>query len=136
MSAWIQKKSALFISIIEFTNNNSEKVIKKLIPNKRRRHDVINAHMLKLCSRSTSLQLMISFCFRNGMSLLNGKKKKVVSVHNKCDKKTLKDYWPISLLPICVNFYERLLHSEMQELFTESNLTPMTYICHLMNVTK
>ena len=80
------------MSIIEFTNNNSEKIIKKLISNKERRHDVINVHMLKLCGRSTSLQLMISFFFRNGMSLLNGKKKKVVSVHNKCDKKTLKNY--------------------------------------------
>ena len=133
MSTWIRKKSALFISIIEFTNNNFEK---KLIPNKERRNHMVNVHMLRICGSSTSLQFMLSFCFKNSMSLLNGKKKKVVSVHNKCDKQTLKNYWPISLLPICGKIFERLLHNEMHGLFTESNLTPMTYISNLMKVTK
>ena len=136
MSAWIRKKSTLFISINEFTNNNFEKIIKKLIPNKERRNHMVNVHMLRICGSSTSLQFMLSFCFKNSMSLLNGKKKKVVSVHNKCDKQTLKNYWPISLLPICGKIFERLLHNEMHELFTESNLTPMTYISNLMKVTK
>ena len=136
MSTWIRKKSALFISIIEFTNNNFEKIIKKLIPNKERRNHMVNVHMWRICGSSTSLQFMLSFCLKNGMSLLNGKKQKVVSVHNKCDKQTLKNYWPISLLPICGKMFERLLHNEMHELFTESNLTPMTYISNLMKVTK
>ena len=82
--------------------------------------------MLKICGSSTSksLQLMISSCFKNGMSPLNGKKKKIVPVHNKSDRQTLKNYWPISLLPICEKMFERLLHNEMHEFFTEGNLTP------------
>ena len=136
MYAWIRNKGALFISIIDFTNNNFEKIIKELIPNKERRNHMVNVHMLRICGSSTSLQFMLSFFFKNSMSLLNGKKKKVVSAHEKYDKQTLKNYWPISLFPICGKIFERLLHNEMHELFTESNLTPMTYISNLMKVTK
>ena len=41
---------------------------------------------------------------------VNGKKANVVPVHKKGDRKTLKNYRPISLLPICGKIFERLIH--------------------------
>ena len=38
------------------------------------------------------------------------------------NKQSLKNYRPISLLPICSKIFERLIYNEMFTLFTESNL--------------
>ena len=46
----------------------------------------------------------------------------VVSVHKKGDKHILKNYRPISLLPIAGKIFERLLHDRMFEFFIENNL--------------
>ena len=46
----------------------------------------------------------------------------MVSVHKKGDKQILKNYRPISLLPITGKMLERLLYDTMFEFFTENNL--------------
>ena len=49
-------------------------------------------------------------------------KANVVPVHKKNDKHLLKNYQPISLLPICGKFLERILHNSMFEFFIQNNL--------------
>ena len=50
------------------------------------------------------------------------KKANVVSVHKKGDNQILKNYQPISLLPIAGKIFERLLYDRMFEFFIASNL--------------
>ena len=44
----------------------------------------------------------------------------VVPIHKKDDKQCLKHYRPISLLPICVKKFEKLLFNEMFKFFIEN----------------
>ena len=53
---------------------------------------------------------------------INGKKANVVPVHKKGDKQMLKNYRPISLLPIAGKIFERLLYDRMFEFFIANNL--------------
>ena len=46
----------------------------------------------------------------------------VVPVHKKSDKQILKNYRPISLLPICGKVFERLIYNSLFEYFIENNL--------------
>ena len=50
------------------------------------------------------------------------KKANVVPVHKKGNKQSLKNFRPISLLPICSKILERLIFNKMFTLFTENNL--------------
>ena len=55
---------------------------------------------------------------------MNGKKANVVPVHKKGNyrPKKLKNYGPISLLPICSKILEPLICNKMFTFFTENNL--------------
>ena len=46
----------------------------------------------------------------------------MVKVHKRGDKQTLKNHWPISLLPIAGKIFERLLYDRMFESFIGNNL--------------
>ena len=41
------------------------------------------------------------------------KKRNIVPIHKKSDKQNIKNYGPVSLLPICVKIFERLNFNEM-----------------------
>ena len=49
-------------------------------------------------------------------------KANIVPLHKKGNKQSLKNYRPISLLPICSKIFERLIYNEMFTFFTENNL--------------
>ena len=53
---------------------------------------------------------------------LNGKKANVVPGHKKGDKQILKNFRPISLLPIAGKIFERLFYDRVFEFFIENNL--------------
>ena len=46
----------------------------------------------------------------------------VVLVHKKSDKQILKNYRPVSLLPICGKVFERLIYNSLFEYFIENDL--------------
>ena len=50
------------------------------------------------------------------------KKGNVVPVFKKGDKQILKNYRPISLLPVCGKIFEKLIFNEMFKFFIENNL--------------
>ena len=50
------------------------------------------------------------------------KKTNIVPIHKKGDKQTLKNYRPVSLLPICGKTFERLLFNEMFRFFLDNKL--------------
>ena len=50
------------------------------------------------------------------------KKSNVVPIHKKDDKQNVKNYRPVSLLPICGKIFERLIYNVMYDFLTENDL--------------
>ena len=112
------------LSIIRFTSDDILKIIKNFDPNKAHGHDVISVRMVKLCDASLCkpLELIFKSCLESGKFPLEWRKPNVVSAHKKWDRQILKNYRPISLLPITGKIFERILYNNMFEFFTENDL--------------
>ena len=80
--------------------------------------------MVKICDDSICkpLKLIFQSCLESGKFPSEWKKANVVPIHKKGDKQIVKNYRPISLLPITGTILERLLYDTMFEFFTKSNL--------------
>ena len=80
--------------------------------------------MIKICDTSICkpLKLIFQSCLESGKFLNEWKKTNVVPVHKKGDKQILKNYQPISLLPITSKIFERFLYDRMFEFFLANNL--------------
>ena len=91
------------------------KIIRNLNPNKAHGHDMINIRMLKIFDESICKPLSIIFqsCLENGKFPSEWKKTNVVPVFKKNNKQELKNYRPISLLPVSGKIFERLLYNSM-----------------------
>ena len=60
--------------------------------------------MIKICGKP--LKMVFKFCIIKGEFPSDWKKANVVPVHKKSDKQSLKNYRPISLLPIFGKIFE------------------------------
>ena len=111
-------------STINFSTDDILKIIRNLDPNKAHRHDMISIRMIKICDTSICrpLKLIFQSCLESGKFPAEWKKANVVPVHKKGDKQILKNYRPISLLPIAGKIFERLLYDRMFEFFIANNL--------------
>ena len=118
------KKTDKSISAITFSCNDIATLIKNLDPNKAHGHDMISIRMLKLCGKSICkpLDLIFQSCIKQGKFPTEWKKANVVPVHKKGDKQILKNYRPVSLLPICGKIFERLIYNNLFEYFIENDL--------------
>ena len=87
-------------------------------------HDVISTPMLKLCGPSLCKPLSVIFksCLSQIKFPMEWKKVNVVPIQKKSDKQCIKNYRPVSLLPICSNIFERLLFNEIKKFFNENYL--------------
>ena len=112
------------LNTLNFANNDIEKVIQNLDPNKAHGYDKISISMRKNCGKSICkpLQLIFSQYIDTGSFPLEWKKANVVPVHKKGDKQCLKNYRPVSLLPVCGKIFERLIFNEMFRFLIENNL--------------
>ena len=81
---------------------------------------MLGIRMIKLCGNSTWKPLSIFFndCLNDGKFPHEWKKANIVPVHNKGNKQNLKNYRPISLLPIYSKIFESLIYDEMFTFFT------------------
>ena len=68
---------------------------------------MISIRMLKICGKSIIKPLLIIYkkCLEKGCFSSEWKKANVVPVHKKNGKQLLKNYRPVSLLPICSKFW-------------------------------
>ena len=84
---------------------------------------MLGIRMIKLCGNSTWKPLSIFFndCLNDGKFPHEWKKANIVPVHNKGNKQNLKNYRPISLLPIYSKIFESLIYDEMFTFFTQNN---------------
>ena len=80
--------------------------------------------MVKLCDPSLCkpLELIFKLCLESGKFPLEWKKANVLPAYKKGDKQLLKNYRPISLLPIAGKVFERILYNNMFEFFTKNRL--------------
>ena len=83
------------------------KMIQNLNPNKAHVPDKISIRMIKICGKSLCkpLEILFKSCIIKGAYPSEWKKANVVPVHKKGDKQSLKNYKPISLLPIFGKFF-------------------------------
>ena len=92
--------------------------------NKAHGHDMISIRVLKLCGEAICRLLNIIFktCLNTAKFLSDWKKGNVVSIHKKDDKRNVKNYRPVSPLPICGKIFERLNYNIMYDFLTDNNL--------------
>ena len=77
--------------------------------------------MIKLWGNSICKPISIIFidCLNMGKFRHEWKKANVVATHMKGNKQSLKNYRPLSLLPISSKIFEQLIYSKMYTIFTE-----------------
>ena len=91
------------------------KIIKSLDPNKAHGHDEISIWMIKLCASSIAKPLSILFSnyFENQCFSKEWKKANIVPVYKKNDQKLIKNYRPVSLLPVCGKIFEKIIFNSL-----------------------
>ena len=112
------------INQIQLSTNDIVSLICKLNPNKATGSDDISAQMLLLCGDTVALPLKIIFCnildtgiYPNAWKLAN-----VTPIHKKEDKQLIKNYRPISLLPICSKIFEKIIFDRLYNFLTVNDL--------------
>ena len=68
------------------------------------------------------LQILFNIALISGSSPSDWKTANIVPIHKKGDKQTLKNYRPVSLLPICGKIFKRLIFNEMFKFFFDNKL--------------
>ena len=117
-----------------FTNSNLEyiQISRKLIlninsnlnVNKAHGADNISGRMIDLCGESITLPLSIIFTniMNTGIFPNNWKSANVTPTFKKESKQNIKNYRPISLLPLFAKIFERILFSQMYNYFVSNDL--------------
>ena len=98
--------------------------MKNLDPNKAHGHDMISIRIIKLCGISIckALEIIFQNCLRSSKFLSEWKKANVVPTFKNGSKQCIKNYRPVSLLPVCSKVFERLLYNNMFSFFSENDL--------------
>ena len=107
-----------------FSSNDIARIIRDLDPNKALGHDMVSVRALKICGEfiSKPLEIMFKSCIKKCQFPTEWKKVNVVPVHKKGDKQVLRNYRPVSLLPICGKIFERLIYNNLYEFFIKNDL--------------
>ena len=112
------------LSSLEIMASDIGKIIKALKVNKAHGHDEISITMLKLCESAITEPLYLVFknCLSSNTFPDAWKKANVIPVHKKDDKQVLKNYRPVSLLPVCGKTFENLIFDALQSIFEDHKL--------------
>ena len=114
-------KTGSRIKSFQVTENDMLAIIKSLDPNKAHGCDNIPIKMIKICSQSLILPFKIIFehSLKKGKFPKIWKKANVVPVHKKEDKMLVKNYHPISLLPVFGKMFERVICNSLFNYFSK-----------------
>ena len=112
------------LNTISFKDSDITSIIKSLKPTKTHGADNISIRMIQLCGDSITLSLTLIFKFsvRNGIFPAIWKMANIIPVHKKEEKNIMKNYRPLSLLPIFAQVFERLLFNSLFAHFHDSDL--------------
>ena len=114
------------LNTINFTEDNILSVIRKLDPNKAHVGDQISIRMIQICDKAICkpLHLIYSSYIESGIFPTEWKMAIAVPIHKEDDKQNVKNYRPVSLLPIFSKIFERLIFNEMYSFVIENDLIP------------
>ena len=112
------------IQQIPISINDIIPLISKLNTNKATGSDGISAQMLLLFGESAALPLKIIFnnILTTGIYPGIWKLANVTPIHKKNDKQLIKNYRPISLLPICSKIFEKIVFNSLYDFLNTNNL--------------
>ena len=98
--------------------------INKLNPSHSCGHDNISNNVLKIIAIEVSpcLTLIINQVLSTGQFPKNLKTAKVIPIHNTGEKTLMKNYGPISILPVVSKIIENVMHTQLMEYFTLNKL--------------
>ena len=99
------------LDIFEFTNEQILNILIGLKVNKAHGPDDISVNMIKLCGISlvTPLKIIFNNILRTAIFPKQWKRANVTPVHKKENKQIVKNYRPISLLPIFAKVFEKIV---------------------------
>ena len=109
---------------VTFSENDIIEIIEHLNQDKAHGWDDISIRMIKMGGKSLSKPLAIIFknCIQKGFFPNMWKKANVIPVFKKDQKHIVKNYRPISLLPIFGKIFERVIFKDMYSFFILNNL--------------
>ena len=112
------------LSSITFSADDVGKIIWSVNPNKAHGHDNVSIRMLKLCGGAICepLQLIFNETLVSGSFPCDWKKANIIPIHKKGNKLTLRNYRPVSLLPICCKIFEGLIFNEIFRFVLDNKL--------------
>ena len=104
--------------------NDIVKLVCQLNPNKATGSDGISAQMLLLCGDTVAIPLKIIYdnILSTGIYPNIWKLANVTPIHKKNDKQVIKNYRPISLLPICGKILEKIIFNQLYGFLSSNNL--------------
>ena len=107
---------------ISINHEDIVKIIRNLNTAKAHGWDGISIRMIKMCEQTITIPLIIIFkkALLTGIYPDNWKRGNIVPVHKKESKNFVKNYRPISLLPICGKIFEKLIYNALFQ-FLKSN---------------
>ena len=90
------------LNTINFTEDDILNVVKKLDHSKAHGHDPISIGMVQICGKAICKPsyLIFSSCVELGIFPTEWKEANVIPIHKRDDKQNVKNYRPVSLLPI------------------------------------
>ena len=96
-----------YLANTEFTKDDIPRIICKLKPNKAHGHDMISIRILKMSGDAIIEPLFKIFkkCLKCGIFPDDWKKGNIVPIFKKGDKQNIKNYRPVTLLPICSKLF-------------------------------
>ena len=99
-------------------------LIRSLDVNKSHGSDKISVRMLKICDSSIIKPLTIIFnsSLKSGVFPSAWKKANIIPIHKKGDKMNIKNYRPISLLPICGKLFEKVIFNSLYKYYDSNNI--------------
>ena len=109
---------------IYFTSDDILNIINNLNVNKAHGCDNISIRIVKMFGKSICkpLELIFRNCIAAEKFPRIWKKANVIPIHKKNERNLLKNYRPISLLPICSKIFERLIFNSLYNYISKNNL--------------
>ena len=100
------------------------KIITNLNPNKAHGSDGISIKMIQLCKQSIVTPSIIIFktALRTGVFPHPWKKGNIVPVHKNESKNLIKNYRPISVLPIFGKIFEKIIYNSLYKDINHNNI--------------
>ena len=112
------------IKSFDLTEKNMLSIIKSLDPTKAHGCDNLSIKMIQICKEVITIPLKLIFdqSLKEGKFPEIWKAANVVPVHKKEDKCLVKNYRPISLLPIFAKVFERVIYNSLFNYFLHNKL--------------